>query len=113
MTAVWIVAGLAVWTVLAVAVGVLIGRGIRAADSPTAHLERRQRPYRNRSGHPMKGGQVLMGPQQPRPQVQQRIPGPPPQRGGGYPATGPVITEMPRAPRGPAPGGRRPPGGPR
>lgn len=95
MTALLAVSG---WLVAAALLAVLIGRGIRLAD------QRRPRPSR----YPMHGGQVLMGPQQPRPRVQERIPGPPPRRGGGYQSSGEPVTVMPRAPRGPGPGGKRP-----
>lgn len=92
---------LVVWGVIALPLGMLIGGSIALAD----RMERRPRPSR----YPMKGGQVLMGPQQPRPRVQARIPGPPPRaRRGGYESSGEPITEMPKAPSGPAPGGRYP-----
>jgi len=42
----------------------------------------------------MKGGQVIMGGNQPRPQVQQRIPGPPPRGGSGQARAEPPVQRV-------------------
>lgn len=60
---------------LGLAVGWTAGRWRRAV------VERPSSPRRSTPGVPMKGGQVVMGGNQPRPQPQARIPDPPP-RGG-------------------------------
>lgn len=57
---------------LGLAVGWTAGRWRRAV------VERPSSPRRSTPGVPMKGGQVVMGGNQPRPQLQARIPDPPP-----------------------------------
>lgn len=80
--------------------GLLLMRGQRGPRKPPGGPESPEESLRRlgASTVPQKGGQRLMGPQQPRPRVQDRIPSAPPR--GGYRATGTPVSEMPRVPAG-------------